>query len=90
MNRMRNVAVGTVKKSTATMSRTWLSRKVRHVCDGGLRDLTTEAGFTVTRTGWVFLGVSPELGLRWRRTRSNIDLFDRDSVSFIAGVALPY
>ena len=53
-------------------------------------DLTTEAGFSVTRTGWVFLGVSPRLGLRWRETRSNIDLFDRDSVSFMAGLALPY
>lgn len=36
-NKMRNVAVGTVKKSTATMSRTWLSRNVRHVWDRGLR-----------------------------------------------------
>ncbi len=53
-------------------------------------DLTTEAGFSVTRTGWVFFGVSPRLGVRWRETRSNIDLFDRDSVSFIAGLALPY
>ena len=36
-NKMRNVAVDTVKKSAATISRTWLSRKVRHVCDGALR-----------------------------------------------------
>src|SRR5437867_11616036 len=27
--------VGTVKKSTATKSLTWLFRKVRHVCEGG-------------------------------------------------------
>ena len=33
LNKMRNVAVGTVKKSTATISRTWLSRKVHHVRD---------------------------------------------------------
>jgi hypothetical protein len=27
--------VGTVKKSTETMDFTWLSRKVRQVCEGG-------------------------------------------------------
>ena len=31
------VAVGTVKKSHATMSVTWLLRKAFHVGDGGLR-----------------------------------------------------
>lgn len=36
-NKMRNVAVGTVKKSTDTMSRTWLSKNVRQLCDGGFR-----------------------------------------------------
>jgi hypothetical protein len=38
----------------------------------------------------VFLGVSPRLGLRWRRTRSTIDLYDRDSIAVTAGLALPY
>jgi hypothetical protein len=28
--------VGSVKKSTATRSRTWLVRNVRQVCDGGV------------------------------------------------------
>jgi len=37
-NRTSNVAVGTVKKSTATKSPTWLSRNVRQVCDGGRFD----------------------------------------------------
>src|ERR1017187_3295686 len=32
--------VGTVKKSTETSVRTWLSRKVRQVCEGGLRRRT--------------------------------------------------
>ncbi len=53
-------------------------------------DLTTEAEFSVTRTGWVFFGVSPQLGVRWRETRSTIDLYDRDSVSVTVGLALPY
>ncbi|MBE9556376.1 MAG: DUF560 domain-containing protein [Proteobacteria bacterium] len=53
-------------------------------------DLTGEAGFSVTWTGWVFFGVSPQLGLRWSETRSTIDLYDRDSIAFTAGLALPY
>jgi hypothetical protein len=31
----RNVAVGTVKKSTDARTSTWLLRNVLHVCDGG-------------------------------------------------------
>lgn len=53
-------------------------------------DLTGEAGFSVTRTGWVFFGLSPRIGLRWSETRSTIDLYDRDSIAFTAGLALPY
>jgi hypothetical protein len=30
------VAVGTTKKSTAAICATWLARKVRHDCDGGV------------------------------------------------------
>jgi hypothetical protein len=44
----------------------------------------------VTRTGWVFFGVSPQLGLRWSRTRSTIDLYDRSSIAITAGLTLPY
>jgi hypothetical protein len=33
----RECAVGTVKKSIETRSRTWLARNVRHVCEGGGR-----------------------------------------------------
>src|SRR5438309_7421491 len=33
----RKRAVGTVKKSIETRSRTWLARKVRQVWDGGVR-----------------------------------------------------
>ena len=40
-NNTLNVTVGTVKKSTETRVRTWLSRKVRQVCDGGFRRRTT-------------------------------------------------
>ena len=36
-----NITVGTTKKSTETRVRRWLSRKVRQVCDGGLRRRTT-------------------------------------------------
>ncbi len=54
------------------------------------KDLTTEAGVSVTRTGWVLFGLSPRLGLRWRRTRSTIDLYDRDSIAVTAGLTLPY
>ncbi len=36
-NRTANVAVGTTKKSVETRQPTWLSRNVRHVCDGGFR-----------------------------------------------------
>src|SRR5262249_3535578 len=36
-NNTLNVTVGTAKKSTETRLRRWLSRKVRQVCDGGLR-----------------------------------------------------
>src|SRR4029450_8290151 len=36
-NKTLNVAVGPVKKSTETRLPRWLSRKVLHVCDGGLR-----------------------------------------------------
>lgn len=32
--------VGTVKKSIETVVFTWFSRKVRHVCEGGLRRWT--------------------------------------------------
>lgn len=53
-------------------------------------DLTGEASFSVTRTGWVFFGVSPRLGVRWSETRSTIDLYDRDSIAFTAGLAMPY
>ncbi len=35
--RTRQCAVGTVKTSIATRSRTWLVRTVRQVCDGGVR-----------------------------------------------------
>jgi hypothetical protein len=35
--RTRNLAVGTVKKSTETMSCAWFFRNVRQVCDGGFR-----------------------------------------------------
>ena len=35
-NNTVNVTVGTVKKSTETRLRIWLSRNVRQVCDGGL------------------------------------------------------
>jgi hypothetical protein len=35
-NKTLNVTVGTVKKSTETRLRRWLSRNVRHICDGGL------------------------------------------------------
>src|SRR5437870_4672194 len=34
-NKTLNITVGTTKKSTATRLPTWLSRKVRQVCDGG-------------------------------------------------------
>jgi hypothetical protein len=34
-NKTLNVTVGTIKKSTETSLRRWLSRKLRHVCDGG-------------------------------------------------------
>src|SRR5450631_4832043 len=37
--RTRNVAVGTVKKSIDASELTWLSRKVRQVCEGGFRGL---------------------------------------------------
>lgn len=53
-------------------------------------DLTTEAGASVTRTGWVFFGLSPQIGMRWSETRSTIDLYDRDSIAFTAGLTLPY
>ncbi len=40
-NNTLNVTVGTVKKSTETRLRMWLSRNVRQVCDGGFRWRTT-------------------------------------------------
>ena len=40
-NNTLNVTVGTVKKSTETALRMWLSRNVRQVCDGGLFGRTT-------------------------------------------------
>jgi len=36
--------VGTVKKSRATRSRTWLARNVRQVCEGGGAALREEPG----------------------------------------------
>src|SRR4029453_1453971 len=36
-NKTLNSTVGTVKKSTETRLPMWLSRNVRHVCDGGVR-----------------------------------------------------
>ena len=36
-NRIRQVSVGTAKKSTAPVERRWFSRNVRHVCEGGVR-----------------------------------------------------
>ena len=36
-NKTLNITVGTVKKSTETRLPTWWSRKVRQVCDGGVR-----------------------------------------------------
>lgn len=53
-------------------------------------DLTNTAGIGVTRTAWVFFGMSPQLGLRWSETRSSIDLYDRDSIALTFGLALPY
>ena len=37
MNNTLNITVGTVKKSTETRVRRWLSRNLRQVCDGGAR-----------------------------------------------------
>ena len=39
-NRTLNITVGTVKKSTETRLPMWLARKVRQVCDGGVRRRT--------------------------------------------------
>jgi hypothetical protein len=36
-NRIRQVSVGTEKKSMATVEPTWFSRNVRQVCEGGVR-----------------------------------------------------
>jgi hypothetical protein len=33
-----HVAVGTTKKSAAAICWTWLARKVRHDCDGGVAE----------------------------------------------------
>lgn len=53
-------------------------------------DLTREIGVSVARTAWVFFGVSPQIGVRWRETESTIDLYDRDSFAVTAGLTLPY
>lgn len=47
-NKMRNVVVGTVNKSIATRSRMWLSRKICHLCDGGVPRLP---GLLIRHTG---------------------------------------
>jgi hypothetical protein len=36
-NRIRQVSVGTEKKSMATVEPRWFSRNVRQVCEGGVR-----------------------------------------------------
>jgi hypothetical protein len=36
-NRIRQVSVGTAKKSMATVEPRWFSRNVRQVCEAGLR-----------------------------------------------------
>lgn len=53
-------------------------------------DIITAASVDLVRTGWVFFGVSPRVGLSYSRVRSNIDLYDRDSIALTLGFALPY
>lgn len=53
-------------------------------------DLTAAASLQTVWTGVVVLGVSPSLNLGYSETRSTIDLYDRRSVSFGLGLALPY
>lgn len=53
-------------------------------------DLITAANLEVVKTGWVILGVSPSFGIGYSEVRSTIDLFDKRSLTFSLGFALPY
>src|SRR5688500_17459057 len=70
--------VGTIKKSTDTMFFTWLSRKVRHVWDGGfLRRtmylLTLVSPISIpnlSSSPWIF--GAPQSGFSWLMVRINL------------------
>lgn len=53
-------------------------------------DLTAATNLQVVKTGWVLFGVSPSFNLGYSETRSSIDLYDKRSVTFGLGLALPY
>ena len=53
-------------------------------------DLITIAFLEVVKTGWVFWGFSPSVGLGYSEVRSTIDLYDKRSFTFNLGFALPY
>src|SRR5262245_3393547 len=56
---MRNAAVGTVKKSIDTISLTWLSMKVRQVCEGGFLRLGIRRETVRSETSIPSLSSSP-------------------------------
>ncbi len=70
-NTTRNVAVGTVKKSIEAKSFAWLSRKVRHVWQGGFRRLIMYFSTVLwaVRDG--------DLGALRRKTLQNQDLMTK-------------
>ncbi|MDH5556353.1 MAG: tetratricopeptide repeat protein [Alphaproteobacteria bacterium] len=53
-------------------------------------DLTASANMEVVWAGLVFMGLSPSFNLGYSETRSTINLYDRRSVNFGLGFALPY
>lgn len=53
-------------------------------------DLTASANVEVVWAGLVFLGLSPSFSVGYSETRSTINLYDRRSVNFGLGFALPY
>jgi hypothetical protein len=52
-NEIRQVSVGTAKKSMATVEARWFERNVRHVCEGGVRrrGISREIVRSDTRSG---------------------------------------